>query len=133
MITQQIVQKGLKLDKKSDTPKVDFNPKEGRLEISGRSLPENAEMFYQPLIEWVESYISYAQQATVLKIELEYFNSSSVKQILAILIKLEELEKKGKDVLVIWSYNEDDELMEMKGRELESIVELPFALESFSA
>ena len=132
MITQQTLQKGVYLEKKADTPKVDFNPKEGRLEITGRSLPENAEMFYKPLIEWVESFIEFAPDETVLKIELEYFNSSSVKQILAILIKLEDLMLKGKGVLVIWSYNEDDELMEMKGRELESIVELPFNLQSFS-
>lgn len=131
-MTQQTLQKGIYLEKKVDTPKVDFNPKEGRLEIIGRSLPENAEMFYQPLIEWVEAYIEFAPDVTVLKIELEYFNSSSVKQILAVLIKLEELVLKGKEVLVIWSYNEDDELMEMKGRELESIVELPFHLQSFS-
>lgn len=126
------MQKGIFLEKKADTPKVDFSPREGRLEIAGRSLPENAEMFYQPLIEWVEAYIEIAPEETVLKIELEYFNSSSVKQILAILIKLEDLLLKGKEVLVIWSYNEDDELMEMKGRELESIVELPFHLLSFS-
>lgn len=132
MITLQTLQKGVYLEKKADTPKVDFNPKDGRLEIVGRSLPENAEMFYQPLIEWVETFIEFAPDETVLKIELEYFNSSSVKQILAILIKLENLMLKGKDVLVIWSYNEDDELMEMKGRELESIVELPFNLQSFS-
>ncbi len=132
MITKQITGKGIFLEKKADTPKVDFSPKDGKLEISGRSLPENAEMFYQPLIDWIDSYLNFAPEETVLKIELEYFNSSSVKQILAILIKLEELRFKGKDVVVIWSYNEDDELMEMKGRELESIVELPFNLVSFS-
>lgn len=131
MITQTL-QKGLFLEKRTDTPRVEFHPLEGMLEISGRSLPENAEQFYRPVLEWISLYLPSAPAKTTMKIELEYFNSSSVKQVLAILIKLEELQMAGKEVEVVWSYNEDDELMEMKGRELESIVELPFRLITFS-
>ena len=47
------------------------------------------------------------------------------------LILLEDLITAGKEVEVVWMYNEDDELMEMKGKELASIVELPFQLKSF--
>ena len=125
--------KPINLEKKPDTPAIKFNPA-GALSISGRSLPENAELFYKPIIEWVESYVDTgAPEKTVLTIELEYFNSSSVKQILTLLLKLEDLQKQeGKEVRVIWSYNQDDELMEMKGREMESIVELPFSMQAFS-
>lgn len=128
----QNIQKGLFLEKRADTPKVEFLPHEGVLEISGRSLPENAEQFYKPILEWVTAYLASAPARTTMKIELEYFNSSSVKQVLAILIRLEELRMAGKEVEVVWSYNQDDELMEMKGRELESIVELPFVLTAYS-
>lgn len=131
MITQSI-QKGLFLEKRADTPKVEFHPHEGLLEITGRSLPENAEQFYKPILEWVTAYLPSAPARTTMKFELEYFNSSSVKQVLAILIRLEELRMAGKEVEVVWSYNEDDELMEMKGRELESIVELPFTLAAYT-
>lgn len=128
MIAQKTQLRRISLDKKPDTPKIDMDAQEGFLEISGRSLPENAELFYEPVLEWVSSYIKTDPPKTVIKIELEYFNSSSVKQVLMILIKLEELCRSGREVLVVWSYNEDDELMEMKGRELESITELPFNL-----
>lgn len=131
MITQAI--KGITLEKKADTPKISFNQQEGLLSISGRSLPENAERFYKPLLSWVQAYLPLAPQHTVLRLELEYFNSSSVKQVLSILITLEGLTEAGKEVEVLWLYNEDDELMEMKGRELASIVELPFRLEAFSS
>lgn len=132
MISQNTILKGIELEKKPDTPKVFFAQQAGHLEIKGRSLPENAEAFYKPVLEWICQYVEAAPSKTTLFIELEYFNSSSVKQVLAILIKLEELLTKGKEVVVVWSYNEDDELMEMKGRELESIVELPFQMETFS-
>lgn len=132
MNSQPTILKGIQLEKKPDTPKVIFTQEDGKLEINGRSLPENAEVFYKPILEWVCQYVELAPPKTTLIIELEYFNSSSVKQVLAILIKLEELLPKGKEVVVIWSYNSDDELMEMKGRELESIVELPFQMQPFS-
>ena len=132
MITQNSLLKGIYLDKKPDTPKISLNTELGILEISGRSLPENAEIFYQPLLDWVDNYMKTDPAKTVLKIDLEYFNSSSVKQVLAILIKLEELFRSGKEVQVVWHYNKDDELMEMKGRELESIVELPFNLVAYT-
>jgi hypothetical protein len=123
--------KGITLDKKADTPKVVFSQPEGLLFINGRSLPENAEQFYKPLLDWVSAYLPQAPAHTRLTLELEYFNSSSVKQVLSMLILLEELVAAGKEVEVVWLYNEDDELMEMKGKELASIVELPFRLESF--
>ena len=132
MIAQNTQLKKINLGKRPDTPKVDMNAQNGLLEISGRSLPENAELFYEPIIEWVRLYIKNAPSKTIIKLELEYFNSSSVKQVLAILVKLEELLRLGKEVLVVWSYNEDDELMEMKGKELESIVELPFHLVAYN-
>ncbi|AHM59844.1 hypothetical protein D770_07905 [Flammeovirgaceae bacterium 311] len=123
----------LHLERKPDTPAVKFDLN-GTLSVAGRSLPENAESFYKPLIDWVDRYADTAEPAvTVLTIELEYFNSSSVKQILMILLKLEELHRKeGKEVQVIWSYNQDDELMEMKGREMESLIDLPFSMQAYS-
>lgn len=125
--------KVINLERKPDTPAIKLDPN-GSLSITGRSLPENAESFYQPVIDWVDRYVDAgAQPSTVFTIELEYFNSSSVKQILSVLLKLEELHRQeGREVEVIWSYNQDDELMEMKGREMESLLELPFIMQAFS-
>ncbi|WP_017733173.1 DUF1987 domain-containing protein [Nafulsella turpanensis] len=131
-MTAFTIAKNIELEKKADTPMVNFLAQEGLLELRGRSLPENAESFYRPLLDWVSGYVSIAPGRTVFSLDLEYFNSSSVKQVLSLLIKLEELTAAGKEVEIIWKYNEDDELMEMKGRELASIVELPFRMESYS-
>jgi hypothetical protein len=127
------MQKPFYLEQKADTPAIKLDTT-GTFMVKGRSLPENAEQFYRPVLEWIERYIAQGANAqTSLMIELEYFNSSSVKQILSLLLALEELHlQKGKEVQIIWSYNQDDELMEMKGREMESIVDLPFLMEAFS-
>ncbi len=62
---------------------------------------------------------------------LEYFNSGSVKQVLDILIMLEQIISSGKKIKVCWFYNEDDDLMEMKGEEFKSMVKVPFELKVY--
>lgn len=119
-------------EKKTDTPQITFKPETGELLIKGRSLPENAESFYQPVLDWMEAYLAEEPAEITLTIDLEYFNSSSVKQLLNLLILLENQVVNDRKVLIIWCYDEEDELMEMKGRELESIVNLPFRLEAYS-
>ncbi len=42
------------------------------------------------------------------------------------MILLEELDKKDCKVTIIWLYEEEDELMETRGKEIESIIDLPF-------
>lgn len=123
----------IQTERRPDTPAVKLSP-DGTLSVIGRSLPENAEQFYKPFIDWLDEYIAAGgRETTVFTLELEYFNSSSVKQILTMLLKLEELDQQeGKTVQVVWSFNQDDELMEMKGREMESLVDLPFIMQAFS-
>lgn len=123
--------KVLHIEQKADTPAIKFSP-EGNLLIKGRSLPENAERFYTPVIEWTQNYVEEAPEDTELVVELEYFNSSSVKQILTILLELENLLDENKRVKIRWVYNQDDELMEMKGREMASLVDIPFDMESYT-
>ena len=41
-------------------------------------------------------------------------------------MKLEDLHKKGKEVLVKWYFPEDDEDMQEAGNEYADIVEIPF-------
>jgi len=57
---------------------------------------------------------------------LVYFNTASSKLILDILMKLEDLHKKGNEVLVKWYFPEDDEDMQEAGNEYADIVEIPF-------
>jgi len=55
------------------TPAVNFSM-DGRLMIEGRSLPEDVNKFYKPLIEWISKLVS---ESVKLDINLEYLNSAS--------------------------------------------------------
>lgn len=110
------------------TPKVDFEISSGILEVEGRSIPENSTEFYKPIFEWLDSYVSSPSSSTVFNFKLEYFNTSSSKCILDVLRKLEQLHKSGKNVVVNWYYEEDDEDMMEAGENYQRIVTVPIEL-----
>ncbi len=59
------------------TPQIDFNNFTGELILSGRSIPENAALLYEKVFIWVKEYIKNPRPTTNLRINLEYFNTSS--------------------------------------------------------
>ena len=118
--------KPLLIEETEDTPKVHLDRENGIFEISGRSFPEDASKFYAAVLLWVEDYIKDPCKETLFSFHLEYFNSTSVKQLLEILIKLEGMADTGKKVKIIWSYSKNDELMAAKGEEIKNMVNLIF-------
>lgn len=115
----------LLIESTKKTPEVSFNL-DGRLKISGRSIPEDPSVFYDKLFEWVYFYCQEPSDITTLDIELEYFNSGSSKAILHILRALVDISKKDKRLSVNWYYEEgDDDIME-RGEYYESILEFKF-------
>ncbi len=115
------------------TPSIKFDPSEGVFEISGRSIPENSVDFYKPLLEWLDLYKEAPLDRTVVKIKLEYFNTSSSKCILDVFKKLESIHKAQNDVEVNWYYEEDDEDMLEAGEDYESIIRVPFKMMEIEA
>lgn len=107
------------------TPEVNFST-EGRLKISGRSIPEDPSKFYDQLFEWTFFYCQEAAESTAIDISLEYFNSGSSKALLHILRALADLAKKGHQLSVNWYYEEgDDDILE-RGEYYESILGVTF-------
>jgi hypothetical protein len=116
----------LKIQGTEDTPQVILDAAAGNFEISGRSLPEDVTSFYSPILNWIDEYANAASGKTVFNFKLSYFNTASSKLLLDILMKLEDLHKSGKEVLIKWHYPDDDEDMQEAGEEYADIVEVPF-------
>ncbi|MFQ3579957.1 MAG: DUF1987 domain-containing protein [Bacteroidales bacterium] len=116
----------IKLQGTDDTPSVILDKANGIFEFSGRSLPEDVNAFYEPILEWLSEYSESPNEQTVVNFKLVYFNTASSKLILDILMKFEEINEKGSDVLIRWFYPEDDEDMQEAGEEYADIVEIPF-------
>lgn len=109
-----------------DTPNVILDKEKGHFEISGRSLPEDVNMFYNPILEWIDSYAEAPIEKTEFIFKLEYFNTASSKVILDILLKFEEIVENDHDVIIKWHYHEEEEDMLEAGEEYADIVDIPF-------
>lgn len=121
----------LKLKAGRDTPEVLFDADHGTLFISGRSMPEDAVEFFGPLHTWLEEYLAATDGTVELVLQLDYISSSSIKQLLRFLLILEKASAAGKKAMCIWKYAVDDDVMEMKGRELASMLVFPFEVEEY--
>lgn len=113
------------------TPLISFDRKSGLMEIKGRSIPDQPDEFWLPILSWFEAYIMNPTERTVVRIDLEYFNISSSKRILFLLYKLNELVDMKKDVLVEWYYRESDEDMYEVGQDYAYMVKVPFIFKEY--
>ena len=121
----------LSINATATTPLVLFDPIIGTMHIEGRSIPENADEFWLPILNWFESYIISPCEATTFSISLEYFNITSSKRILFLLYKLNELAEKGCDVKVEWNYRVEDEDMFEVGQDYACMVKVPFIFKEY--
>jgi hypothetical protein len=121
----------IKIAATEDTPNVILDPVNNQFEISGRSLPEDVVVFYQPVMQWFEELEKTPIENMALSIKLEYFNTASSKLILDILLKLEEIFQNGTKLNVIWYYLTSDADMKEAGEEYSEIVGLPFQLAEY--
>ncbi|TVR38638.1 MAG: DUF1987 domain-containing protein [Cryomorphaceae bacterium] len=117
------------------TPAIHFDGVGGKLELKGKSVPEDSFKFFQPMHDWLDQYIENPAKETELNVALEYFNTSSAKVLLEVFKKMNRLHQSGKTQLTInWVYEEDDDDMLEAGQDYQSIVEVPMnfvAIDSF--
>jgi hypothetical protein len=108
----------LHIPKTKYTMEVNFNHETGILEMEGSSYPENALDFFNPIIEWIKTFISDENKPMNINIRLSYLNTSSTKCILDIFEILEDYHTAGGRVKINWYYAEDDEDIMETGEEL---------------
>ncbi len=118
----------LRIEGSKQTPEIIFDPNMGKLEINGRSIPENTFEFFNPVLLWLDEYATQAQENTEIHVNLEYFNTSSSKYILEVFKRLKKIQSDGKSVLVKWYYEEDDEEMMETGEDYEDVSGLDFEI-----
>jgi len=109
------------------TPLVSFNWNEGILDLRGRSSPDNSLGFYNPVFQYLDNFLKNQVSADLtINVNLEYFNTSSLKCIFQILRKLAEIKKNGIEVIINWYYEEDDEDMLETGEDIADLLGIDF-------
>jgi hypothetical protein len=115
----------LNIEETPKTPQIELNPFTGDFIFSGRSIPENAAKVYEPILNWMAEYIINPRPTTNIRLNLEYFNTSSslwLAKILKVLVKINNPDY----VLIIHLYLPLDEFDDMK--EFEDIKDVFFPI-----
>jgi hypothetical protein len=115
----------LRIEGTAKTPQIELNPLTGDFVISGKSIPENAAKVYEPILNWMAEYILHARPTTNIKLNLEYFNTSSslwLAKIFKVLVRISDPDY----VLIFHLYLPLDEFDEMK--EFEDIKDVFFPI-----
>jgi len=121
----------LKLELTDNTPKVILDHTAHNIEFEGDSRPEDVQKFFQPIMNWLDEYESFSKSAGNITLntnfKLEYFNSSSAKYIMDIILKLGKIAEPESITLNInWYYDEMDEDMLDAGEEFEDMLDVEF-------
>ena len=108
----------LKIEGTDRSPEVDFNFEDNIFALRGESYPEDITAFYGSALEMLDEHLSAQNGANIrFDFELIYFNSSTAKVLMGLFENLDEAAGNGNDVLITWSYDEDDDNMEEMGEE----------------
>jgi len=114
----------LKIKATRYTPEISFNAETNVLELKGECYPENIAEFSEPLFSWLEDYLSFlGNQAVIVNVDLNYFNSSTSKMLLNFFDKLEAEVANGKNISVNWIYDPENDSAEEYGEEFQEDLE----------
>ncbi len=120
---KHVIQEELK-----NCPGIVYYPEENKLEIMGRSIPENPELIFRRLDEWITTHFDNNEGLDV-NIQLEYINSGSSKYLYEILKRLTGYGRSGKQVNLKWLYEEDDEAMLELGEHYRDTAGIPLEID----
>lgn len=117
----------LRIAAKEDSPEIIFDPDNNQFEINHRSLPEDAYAFYQPVFEWLEKFRTTISKPFTISVKLDYFNTTTAKQLYKLFCVLDEIAEKHK-IDVKWYYQAEDKDMHASGERYSRLVKLDFEL-----
>jgi len=109
-------------------PGIIYFPDTNKLELVGRSIPENPELIFRRLDDWITLHFEKNKDLNVT-IQLEYINSGSSKYLYEILKRLTGFGRSGNTVKLQWLYEEDDEAMLELGEHYRDTAGIPLQIE----
>jgi len=113
---------------KRNCPGIFYYPDLNKLELIGRSIPENPDIIFRKLDDWITEHFEKNKDLDVT-IQLEYINSGSSKYLYEILKRLTGFVRTGSTIRMKWLYEEDDEAMLELGEHYRDTAGVPIEIE----
>ena len=111
------------------TPEVLLDAQEMIFKITGSSLPEDVEKFYQPIIDWLDKFVESMNNISKplnIFVKFNYYNSGSMRYIAEFFKRIKRISDKNIETTVNWYYDEDDDLLYEAGQDLAEVTGLEF-------
>jgi len=105
------------------SPAVILDHEKGLIEFEGRSLIEDSEKFFMPIVDWIIKYTENPAPKTTINFKFEYFNTSCSKWLITITKQLKKLFESSADSSINWYY-EDEDVLEY-GEVIRDLVDIP--------
>ena len=120
--------KDLILTASATSPFIHFKSS-GRLDISGKMISDDQSTFWGQMTDWVELYKNNSPSYSDIYLQIDYLNSSSLKQLNSFLLLLSEMKSESHEMQLTWFYNDADIYMKEIGIELSNRCGIPFKMD----
>ena len=114
-----------------ESPGIILDPDKNTFRFWGKSFPEEAKKFYEPILNWFDEYLQKPNDESVFEFRLDYYNSASATQILEILYLIEKLYNNNNQAKIIWKHLDIDDDMREAGIEYKEMVDVPIDIVSY--
>ncbi len=109
------------------TAGVSFDAEKALLILSGNSIPENSDDFFQPLHTWVEEFNKTHTSKVTLRVFMTYFNTSTIRHLISLIKKMIQAHKN--DLTIEWAYEKGDEEIRDRGQDISEVLKFDFKFE----
>lgn len=119
----------------SITPEIHLDLDKKEFYFEGVSRPENALIFYEPVINWLKKLEDHCQTKNLgplqFEFSLEYINSVSIKLLFDCLQIISAIQKRVGQVSIKWNYRKGDADMKEMGEEYSKLIQVPFEFQQY--
>lgn len=118
-------------EKTSSTPYILVDEEQHYMKFEGESFHENVIAYYQEVCEWLKNYLHTNFSVLTFDCCMQYFNSSTTKLLLNMLLDMDAAAVNGKKIIVNWITTKDNEIIlecgedfqeEMKNLQFELVI-----------
>jgi len=101
----------LEKEKTGSTPYVLIDEEKKFMRIAGVSFHEGIVEFFEEINGWLEGYLASDFDAFTFECEMKYFNSSTAKLLLNMLLNMDDYASGDKKITVNWMTTQDNEII----------------------
>jgi len=115
---------GFKLEREQTdlTPYILIDEEKGYIKFEGESYHENIFEFFKEIRDWLSEYLKTDFASLTFDCELKYFNSSTVKVLLGMLMEMDDCDN-CENVTVNWITTKNNKIIIECGEDFEEDVE----------